>query len=64
MEDYLSGVEKIIKQKIIRKLDEERYEQKHVLVFLAGVDEINQLVFKFNEIYPNDQRMLFLPLHG
>ena len=47
--DYMKKVENLIRDKIIEKIISEDYNKKHVLVFLAGVDEINLLLNKFKE---------------
>ena len=46
--NYIDKVENIIRVKIIDKIINNYYYSGHVLVFLAGVDEINTLLKKLN----------------
>ncbi|CAD8146502.1 unnamed protein product [Paramecium octaurelia] len=60
---YIEQIYSLIQDKIISKVMNETYTQRHVLVFLAGVDEIHRLLYLFQDYFDMDE-FLFLGLHG
>lgn len=60
--DYINGVIDILIKKVISKINNGQYINNHVLVFLAGIDEINFVYNKIEE-YNND-KIKILSLHG
>lgn len=62
-QDYINSVENILYSKVLKKISEKKYNGGHVLVFLAGVDEINRMLFKMQK-YDDFGKIIYFPLHG
>ncbi|CAK69027.1 unnamed protein product (macronuclear) [Paramecium tetraurelia] len=62
-DNYIDQIQSLIQNKIIYKVMNQSYQQRHVLIFLAGIDEIQRLLYLFQD-YQDMDEFLFLGLHG